>query len=316
MPTQGIGLILAGGDGLRLWDLTREITGAPIPKQYCRLWNDSSLLEATIARVRFFAPLNHINVVINHDHLRLANEQLHLIPETNIFVQPLNRDTGPGIIFGLLQLARHVHSDAIIAAFPSDHYVSDDRTFIDYVSRAAGIVYDEPEKIVVLGIAPDRSESGYGYLLPAGALGKSGLMSRAFQVEAFCEKPDPATASILIARGGLWNTFVMVFRLSRMIELMRELAPTESQKLFELDNDPMKAAELYHSLAPWNFSTQVLARIPRHLTVLKVDGVSWSDWGTREAVEHTYRSLNLKPSWLIANPTSRPLAVKKLNASA
>src|SRR5262245_29152750 len=40
-------LILAGGDGTRLQALTRRISGAPIPKQYCRILDEESLFEAT-----------------------------------------------------------------------------------------------------------------------------------------------------------------------------------------------------------------------------------------------------------------------------
>src|SRR5213592_4219164 len=47
-------LVLAGGDGTRLQALTRLIAGAPIPKQYCRIVGDRSLLETTLARI---APL-------------------------------------------------------------------------------------------------------------------------------------------------------------------------------------------------------------------------------------------------------------------
>src|SRR5262245_46382528 len=47
-------LVLAGGDGTRLQAITRLITGAPIPKQYCRIIGDRSLLETTLERV---APL-------------------------------------------------------------------------------------------------------------------------------------------------------------------------------------------------------------------------------------------------------------------
>ena len=38
-------LVLAGGDGNRLQALTRKITGTSIPKQYCHIVGDRSLLE-------------------------------------------------------------------------------------------------------------------------------------------------------------------------------------------------------------------------------------------------------------------------------
>jgi mannose-1-phosphate guanylyltransferase len=46
------GLVLAGGDGVRLQELTWRLAGAPIPKQYCRIAGDRSMLETTLDRLR------------------------------------------------------------------------------------------------------------------------------------------------------------------------------------------------------------------------------------------------------------------------
>jgi mannose-1-phosphate guanylyltransferase len=116
-------------------------------------------------------------------------------------------------------------------------------------------------------------------------------------VQAFREKPSLHAAGQIISRGGLWNTFVMVFRLSRMMELFGEFVPHEFEKLSPLRESPEKAVTLYHDLDSWNLSTHLLARIPEHLIVIQIEGVRWSDWGTRESVERTYRALNLVPFW-------------------
>jgi mannose-1-phosphate guanylyltransferase len=303
VPQNRIALLMAGGDGTRLQDLTREIAGTPIPKQYCRLWHETSLLEATLSRVQLFAPIDRISVVINQDHMEFAMNQLNAIRESNIYVQPLNRDTGPGMVFALLNLERE-YSDAIVAAFPTDHFIDNDRAFIAHVLRASHTISQMPDKIAILGIAPDRPETGYGYILPSDPLGQS---EKAFNVEAFTEKPNISGARNIISRGGLWNTFVMVFRLSRMLELVSELVPNEFADLLRLRETPHKAVDIYQTLDSWNLSTQVLARIPEHLIMHKVSDVHWSDWGTRESVERTYRDLNIVPFWNLSNSVATPL---------
>ena len=99
-----VALLLAGGDGRRLQDLTRSITGTPIPKQYCRLWKGASMLETTISRALLFAPYDRINVIINANHLDLAKDQVRALLESNVIVQPQNRDTGPGVVYALLHM--------------------------------------------------------------------------------------------------------------------------------------------------------------------------------------------------------------------
>jgi mannose-1-phosphate guanylyltransferase len=296
MNTDLVALLLAGGDGKRLRELTSEIVGTPIPKQYCRLLNGISLLEAAISRVHLLFPRKCINVVINEDHLDLARDQVSALPGANVFVQPLNRDTGPGMVFALFRLKR-AYRDATVAVFPTDHYIDRNWAFITHVMRAINAIRSMPDKIGVLGVVPDRPETGYGYILPSESATTS---DNAFNVECFAEKPNSATAQHIIARGGLWNTFIMVFKVSRMLELLQQMVPGEFEKLLALHDHPEQAKKLYQTLEPWNFSTQVLARIPEHLLVFKVANVSWSDWGTRESIERTYRVLKQVPSWKIS----------------
>jgi mannose-1-phosphate guanylyltransferase len=303
-----VALLLAGGDGMRLQELTSEIAGVPIPKQYCRLIHGASLLEASISRARLLFPPEHINVIMNRNHLDLARDQVNTIPESNIFVQPLNRDTGPGMIFALLHLER-AYPDATVAVFPTDHYIDKNWAFIAHVMRAMDAVTFDPDKVAILGVVPDRPETGYGYILPSDSLKTSG---KTYRVEAFTEKPSPVAAREIIARGGLWNTFVMVFRLSRMLELVQEIVPEEVEMLSGIRSSPDHAADVYPGIAPWNFSTQVLARIPQHLIVLRVANVAWSDWGTRESVERTYKALNLVPFWKPAKANANRAQTKDL----
>ncbi len=302
-PSNHVALLLAGGDGMRLRELTQQIAGRPIPKQYCRLLRGASLLEATLLRAELFTTRDRISAVINKDHLPLATEQLKTVPKANIFVQPLNRDTGPGMIFALMHL-QQIHNDPIIAVFPTDHYIDNDRAFIRHVQRAVHTVTAMPDKVAILGIAPDRPETGYGYILPAERLEQT---DQAFYVESFTEKPDLICAKDIISRGGLWNTFVMVFKLSRMMELLQELVPEKLEELEGLGRTPERAAEVYRNLDSWNLSTQVLAHIPQHLIMMEVSDVKWSDWGTRESVERTYRALNIVPFWKISPPVSTSL---------
>jgi mannose-1-phosphate guanylyltransferase len=295
--TQTVALILAGGEGLRLQGLTQEIAGTPIPKQYCRLLHDRSLLEATISRTSHFAPARRTMVIVNRNHLGIAREQLPMLPEENLIVQPRNRDTGPGILFALIHLAK-MYPNAVVALFPSDHYVDNDRALIKHVRRAACFVSQIPDKIAILGVAPDRPEPGYGYILPGRPLGSSGRSSGLFNVAGFSEKPAKKAAEELISEGALWNTFVMVFQLSRMMALLNKIAPERTAELLQLRQHPENASEVYRKLEPWNFSSQFLSRIVRHLLVIEVNDVSWSDWGTRESIERTYQNLQIVPEWL------------------
>jgi mannose-1-phosphate guanylyltransferase len=284
-------LVLAGGDGTRLRRLTRLIAGAPIPKQYCRIVGDRSLLETTLARVAPLVSRDRTLAIVNHAHLALARPQLVSLPVSNVLVQPRNLDTGPGILVSLLELARR-DAEAVVAIFPSDHYVWAEAAFRRHVVRMTRVVDGRPDDIVLLGVGPDRIDVGYGYIVPGPRVGA------AFRVAAFHEKPVRNVAADLIRRRALWNSFVMVGRVARFIELLRQVRPDDVARLAFSPADPIALGPAYDGLPAWNFSRDFLARIPAQLVVTRADDLSWSDWGTPEAVERTFATIGLVPPWL------------------
>lgn len=290
-------LILAGGDGTRLRDITRLLAGAPIPKQYCRITGDRSMLEATLDRVAPLVPAQRTIVIVNGNHLPLARPQLVGIPAENVLVQPCNRDTGPGIAWSLLEIRRR-DPEARIAMFPSDHYVANDAAFRASVRRALGIVERYPDKLALLGIEPDDASPEYGYVMPAARLDASRV--DAFHVDSFREKPTASIAAGLVAAGGLWNSFVMTFRAARVLDLLAQRMPGTLRTLGLASRHRDTLEQHYRTQDPWNFSSDFLSAMARHLVVVRAERTGWSDWGTPHAIERTFAALNRVPPWQAA----------------
>ena len=295
-------LVLAGGEGRRLQSLTRTIAGAPIPKQYCRIVGDQSLLESTLVRIGPLVPKEQTLVVVNQSHLHLARPQLRDLPRENVLVQPENRDTGPGIVFGLLHLAAR-RPRAPVVVFPSDHYIDDEPVFRAHVHRAARLVDRRPAKIILLGIRATHAEPGYGYIEPGQGIAMPGHESpAAYEVKAFHEKPSVELALHLQRIGGLWNSFVMVFRVSRLLALLQRRRRADVESLRSVTH----SGASYEGISGWNFSADFLTRVPRQLAVVPVEGVFWSDWGTPEAIERTLARLRIEPIWRKRPPSTHP----------
>jgi mannose-1-phosphate guanylyltransferase len=288
-------LVLAGGDGTRLRDVTTQIAGRPIPKQYCRILGDRSMLETTLARVSPLVPHKRTLVIINQDHLEMACPQVSGLPTTSVLVQPQNRDTGPGLLLSLLEIADRDPS-ARVAVLPSDHYFENDEALRAHLARADEIVARNPRMIVLLGMQPDLPDTGYGYVEPAAPL-RSGDRMDAFHVAAFREKPTLALARRIVARGALWNSFVMVFEVGRVLDLLRTIRPADFDHMLRCRRDDTIDSHGYADLPRWNFSHDFLQQIPQHLIVLRVEGTHWSDWGTPQAIERTFARLRRIPPW-------------------
>jgi mannose-1-phosphate guanylyltransferase len=301
-------LVLAGGDGTRLQGLTRLIAGAPIPKQYCRILGPRSLLETTLSRIAPIVPADRTLAIINRDHLAIARPQLRSLDARNVLVQPRNLDTGPGVLMSMLELARR-DRDAMVAMFPSDHYVRDSDAFQRSIARMCGVVAARPEKIALLGVDPEHVDSAYGYIIPDRALGPS---PGTFTVLAFHEKPVAGVAADMVRRGVLWNSLVMVGRVPRVLELIRTVRPADVALLADAPRDLAALATVYDRLHAWNFSHEFLARIPEHLAVTRADDLGWSDWGTPEAIERSFAAMGVVPPWwrtplygAVASPAAR-----------
>jgi len=230
------------------------IAGAPIPKQYCRIVGDRSLLETTLARIAPLVPPERTLAIVNRRHLRLARPQLAAIPAANVLVQPRNLDTGPGLLVSLLALARR-DAAATVAVFPSDHDIRYEVAFRRHVARMAFLVAAHPDRIALLGARPERPETGYGYVAVGHRVVGPG---EAFRVVAFHEKPAPALAARIIGRGGLWNSFVMVGQVARMLELVREVRPGDVADLEGIPAEPDSLAAAYDRVR----GVELLARLP------------------------------------------------------
>ena len=292
-------IILAGGDGTRLSEVTRRITGEATPKQFCPLIGSASLVEQTRLRVSLAVSERRIFAVVTRTHERHYRDLLNRILPENLVVQPNNRETAPAILYALLRLSKAAPG-AYVAVFPSDHFVSDDREFMRHVDLAFDAVGSRPELTVLLGITPHAAEPGYGWIEPGELVVRRAPL---FRVRRFWEKPGGDVAGELLRAGCMWNSFVMVARVSTLIGLIMVALPelfASFSKIHELlgtAQEPGGIERLYERIPSASFSDEVLERYPINLGVLPVHGIEWSDLGEPQRVMAVLSRLGIQPDW-------------------
>jgi mannose-1-phosphate guanylyltransferase len=297
-------VILAGGDGTRLRTLTRMIAGDDRPKQFCRIVGGETLLDVTRRRAALKIASENIFYSLTARHERYYRPLVAGVSPDRLCVQPENKGTAPAIIHSLHRVIR-ANPESTVAFFPSDHYFSDDAAFMERVETAFRTVESDPGSIVLLGIEPDSAETSYGWIEPCDSL-FGDVANSVTRVRRFWEKPDHATATDLLRRGCLWNSFVMVGKASFLLELIRDRLP-ELSRIFHgasvtigSRHETATMRALYAWIVETNFSTEVLQRSPQHLFVLRVGDVAWSDWGEPERVIGTLNGLGVRPEWMLA----------------
>jgi mannose-1-phosphate guanylyltransferase len=291
-------MILAGGDGTRLRRLTSLVAGDDRPKQFTKFLADETLLDWTRRRVALLVPRERTLLVLTRSHRRYWQAIEAETDARCLVVQPDNRGTAPAILYAALRVAVAAPAGTV-TIFPSDHWVSSDERFMAHVRLAVAAVAAHPELVVLLGIDALVPETEYGWIEPGDGVPGAPLR----RVERFWEKPGSALAEKLLARGCLWNSFVMVARVPAVLRLVRVSMPALWEAFAGLratlgsDREPVAVEDLYRALAPESFSDAVLSACPRHLAVLPVTGVGWSDWGQPARVLGTLAGLGITPHW-------------------
>ena len=211
-------VILSGGSGTRLWPMSRTF----YPKQLLPLVGDKSLLQEAALRVAalpgFAAPL----VIANEEHRFIIAEQLREIEiaSQGLILEPVGRNTAPAACVAAMWLAE-AEPDALMLLMPSDHRIEDRSAFIAAVERAADAA--RVGYLATFGIAPERAETGYGYIERGAALTEA---NGAFAVARFVEKPDAATAERYVAAGDhFWNSGIFLFPASLYLSELKRLRP-------------------------------------------------------------------------------------------
>ena len=217
-------MILAGGRGTRFWPLSRKKRA----KQLLALDGKQSMIQQTVARLLPLASPKQF-WIINNEYLRPAIlKQLPKLPRPQVLAEPVGRNTAPAIGLAAFLLLRE-HPDAVIGMFPSDHVIADENDYRATIERGAEIAA-AGENIVVLGIRPNRAETGYGYI-EAGSV----FEDDALRVRRFTEKPDVATAATFVAAGNyFWNSGMFLWSARTLANALREHLPKTAPLLEEI----------------------------------------------------------------------------------
>ncbi len=283
------GIILAGGDGKRLQSYVQERFGCDVPKQYCTFTGTRSMLRHTIDRAEMLIQPKRLLTIVGKDHFRYAQAQLADRPRETVLIQPTARETGPAILYPLLHVYQR-DPEATVCLFPSDHFVLDERSFMNYIEYSTEYVASNPQSIVLLGALPQRPDREYGWIVTGDHMaGKNA--QRVYRVSKFVEKPDVSTSQLLYHKGSLWNTMVIVGNARALLANFRKFAPKTYQALWETREvlgsslEKQVLAEVFSRISPMNFSYSVLEKNPVGLRTVKIEGVYWSDWGDGNRIE-------------------------------
>jgi mannose-1-phosphate guanylyltransferase len=297
-------MVLAAGDGTRLATLTTDAAGNAVPKQFCSLTGESSLLQGALGRGAQVAAPKRVCTIVAEKHQRHWRQMLtHMAPE-NIVVQPRNRGTANGILLALLSILNR-DPLAHIVFLPADHYVQDETVLALGLEQMTMQLQHQPGKLLLLGITPDEVDPELGYIVP-GERVAPGMHA----VTRFVEKPPVDRAQALLRDGALWNSFIFAAQGAALLGLIRERYPEIVDAMeTALVRDSMQAGgvalrALYEQLPEIDFSRAIVQGAEQRLRVVGTAPCGWTDLGTPKRVVETLRRQRPVPA-----PWRRPVQI-------
>lgn len=271
-------VIMAGGTGTRFWPYSRNNN----PKQFLDvLGTGRTLLQMTFDRFRKDINFENVWVVSNNIYEDLLDQQLPELPKDNILLEPTKRNTAPCIAYAAYKI-RKKDPDAVMVICPSDHVIFREEEFLHVIKRA--IEGTDNERLITIGIQPNRPETGYGYIQYIDD-SESGIK----KVKTFTEKPEVDLAKKFLESGDfVWNAGIFVWKAQAIISAFENLEPdlaetfAEGQDYYFTEQEPAFIQKAYSLCKSNSIDYAILEEADQVFMVLGDFG--WSDLGSWNAL--------------------------------
>jgi mannose-1-phosphate guanylyltransferase len=300
-------IVLAGGQGARLRSLTRHVHGDDRPKQFAVLSGNRSLLRQTLDRVALLIPVERTVVATMAEHRGYVAAELGVAGGGPwVLSQPEDRGTAAALLLAAHWIQAR-DNKAMIAVFPSDHFVLEERAFMGHVEAIAAFIQRRSDYTVLLGAQPTEPETDYGWVEPGERVGWA-RRDPIYRVRSFREKPSPAEARSLFAAGALWNTLVFIARAASLIEAGRERVPVLERRLHRAtvfagtDHERWALRQAYALAPAANFSRSMLEVWPLPLGICTLSAINWCDLGAPARVVKMLSDVGVTPAWAATLP--------------
>lgn len=195
-------VILAGGDGERLWPLSRKKR----PKQLLSLYGNTTFLEQAVERAQTVASSQEKVWIITSAHHE--DEVRSCVGKSvgHIIVEPIARNTAAAIITACEIIHSH-DPNAHVLFIPSDAFIpaSEYQKFFEGVTQALSFI-ENHDALIIFGVQPTHPATGYGYIEYTNDL----RQIAPYPIKTFHEKPEKEIAEYYIQKQTmLWNTCML-----------------------------------------------------------------------------------------------------------
>lgn len=268
-------VIMSGGIGRRFWPFSRT----SYPKQFLDFFGTGrTMLQMTYDRLAKIIPTENIFVITNEAYASLTQEQLPEIATERILLESHRRNTAPCIAWATYHI-KSLNPNAVVLVAPSDHLILREEVFKQCIEQGFDFVARH-DKLLTLGITPNRPETGYGYI----QIGEP-YENEICTVKTFTEKPDYEMAKVLIESGEFfWNSGMFLWNVGSITKAFEKYLPNISSAFEQISDkmntpDEKKAVDEAYGVCPVISIDFGIMEKADNVCVMCAD-LGWSDLGT------------------------------------
>lgn len=273
-------IIMAGGVGSRFWPLSRDSH----PKQFIDILGvGRTFLQMTVDRFAKAIPVENILIVTAERYAGLVREQVPEIPEENVLLEPVKRNTAPCIAYATYKLLKKC-PDATVVVAPSDHLILGEEQFISTVCNVMSAAATN-DRLYTIGIRPATPNTNYGYIQANREVSCQIDGHSAYGVKTFTEKPSLEMAKVFLETGEFyWNSGIFIWNLQTIRRELEKCLPVvarlfaEGKEYYYTENEPNFISRIYAESPAISIDYGVMEKTSKAWVYPAKFG--WSDVGT------------------------------------
>lgn len=270
-------LIMAGGQGTRLWPMSRQAT----PKQLLPLVDEHSMFQTSIKRIESILQPQNIFIVTGKNYAEELHNDAPEIPKDNFIIEPYGKNTAPALGLAMAYIQSR-DPDATVAILTADHHIADKDKFCRVLETAYEVAQDG--KIVTLGISPSYPSTGFGYIQAGDVLTEINDFT-IYESKRFTEKPDIVRATQFLASGKYsWNSGMFIWKVADAMRDLERYQPamyalfTYLQSTFDTPDYQDKLNDIWEKMPRESIDFAIMEKAD-NIAVIPVD-IGWSDVGS------------------------------------
>ena len=226
-------ILMAGGVGSRFW----PVSTADFPKQFHdMLGSGDTLIQKTFSRLSKLIPIENILILTNERYNNLVLQQLPMVNQEQVLLEPAMRNTAPCILYASLKIQKQ-NPEAVMVVAPSDHWIEDEDEFSRNLQQCFAFCQNQ-NALMTLGIQPTFPNTGFGYI----EYDKSDA-NPIKKVNQFREKPNYETAKAFLEAGNfLWNGGIFIWSVKSITEAFEKFQP-QMNALFQQGSESYNTSD-------------------------------------------------------------------------